>query len=36
MDEFKSISLRFATVGTLSKFLLTIILLISIYWINKI
>lgn len=36
MDEFKSISLKFAAVGTLSKFLLTIILLISIYWINKI
>lgn len=36
MEEFKSISLKFAAVGILPKFLLTIALLIVLYWINKI
>lgn len=36
MDQFKAISSNFAKVGTLPKFLLTIILLIGVYWINKI
>ncbi|WP_034868174.1 mechanosensitive ion channel family protein [Clostridium lundense] len=35
MDQLKSISLKFQAVGTLPKFVLTIILLIGLYIINK-
>lgn len=36
MDQFKAISSNFEKIGTLPKFLLTIILLVALYWINKI